>query len=53
VGALDGALTRYVRDDGEYVEERWTGRGEGAFRVAELSAAEVRTWCRALPRARR
>jgi hypothetical protein len=48
--ALDRALTRYVRDDGEYVEERWIGRGEGAFRVAELTPADVRALCRALPR---
>ncbi len=52
IGALDRALTRYVRDDGEYVEERWTGQGEGAFRVSELTPADVGTLCRALPRPR-
>jgi hypothetical protein len=48
--ALDRSLTRYVRDDGEYVEARMKGRGEGASSVVELTAEDVRALCRALPR---
>jgi hypothetical protein len=46
---LDQVLLGYVRDDGRYVETRFPARGEGAHRVTELSPAEVRALCDALP----
>jgi hypothetical protein len=50
VARLDGALLRYVRDDGQYTELRFPARGEGAYRISALSAAEVDALCAALPK---
>jgi hypothetical protein len=47
---LDDALLRYVRDDGEYEELRFPARGEGAFSVSSLGAAEIDALCASLPR---
>jgi hypothetical protein len=49
IARLDDALLRYGSNNGEYEELRFAARGEGAYRVSEMTAAEVDALCAALP----